>query len=74
MLKAYMKQNTNFYFKNAKVRARNIVMILQRLLNAQVILMILTKIVKPIMLIVFDYMIAAMSIKENFNQLTLHTI
>ena len=69
-----MKQNTNFYFKNAKVRARNIVMILQRLLNAQVILMILTKIVKPIMLIVFDYMIAAMSIKENFNQLTLHTI
>lgn len=74
MLKVYMKQNTNFYFKNAKVRARNIVMILQRLLNAQVILMILTKIVKPIMLIVFDYMIAAMSIKENFNQLTLHTI
>ena len=59
MLKVYMKQNTNFYFKNAKVRARNIVMILQRLLNAQVILMILTKIVKPIMLIVFDYMIAA---------------
>ena len=74
MLKVYMNQNTNFYFKNAKVRARNIVMILQRLLNAQVILMILTKIVKPIMLIVFDYMIAAMSIKENFNQLTLHTI
>lgn len=74
MLKVYMKQNTNFYFKNAKVRARNILMILQRLLNAQVILMILTKIVKPIMLIVFDYMIAAMSIKENFNQLTLHTI
>ena len=74
MLKVYMKQNTNFYFKNAKVRARNIVMILQRLFNAQVILMILTKIVKPIMLIVFDYMIAAMSIKENFNQLTLHTI
>ena len=74
MLKVYMKKNTNFYFKNAKVRARNIVMILQRLLNAQVILMILTKIVKPIMLIVFDYMIAAMSIKENFNQLTLHTI
>ena len=74
MLKVYMKQNTNFYFKNAKVRARNIVMILQRLLNAQVILMILTKIVKPIMLIVFDYMIAAMSIKENFNQLTFHTI
>ena len=73
MLKVYMKQNTNFYFKNAKVRAQNIVMILQRLLNAQVILMILTKIVKPIMLIVFDYMIAAMSIKENFNQLTLHT-
>ena len=74
MLKVYMKQHTTFYFKNAKVRARNIVMILQRLLNAQVILMILTKIVKPIMLIVFDYMIAAMSIKENFNQLTLHTI